>query len=425
MRLTWNSKSMALVLAACVAAVGSIAQGADLSVKAELSQGRYNQNEVAKRALVVTASEKTSTGVTVVQGVEVMVRVTSGDAWLRTPEDSYLRALKVSTDVKGEAVFDLKLGAADKAPTLQIEATRKVAKADGSEETLALRPEPTQVTLEVIGYEGQFLSPKVATEVLLGVVFQDRYKEQPTADGKGTESVAEGFKDRRFLAQVSFDTLWPKANHWTCFSSKETPRRCSWHTGLSLRFSSFPIAQTETTTGATQKDDATPKTFSDVADSLTGNLYGVFIPPGWSRYPAVPSKENSLHDAFQLGFIVKAGLITRDRVRGDTGDTVDHIYSAGLRFTHHQTTASSLGDDDRNVIPLRFVELCAVRFDEYAGRRNEWRGVFEAAFRLPVLGEGLPFYGGISANFGHGPDDIRLFAALVFKLDRIPTFLGL
>jgi hypothetical protein len=247
------------------------------------------------------------------------------------------------------------------------------------------------------------------------VIFQDKYSAQ---------GVSQGFGDQQFLGQLSFDTLWPLREK---SSGKYTGN--AWHTRLDLRFSSFPVTASETSAGTVTQASTTnvPEKFTDVAGSFSPTLYGIYQPKGLAIYSPSSRQAGKPYDAFRLGVLIRAGFTTRDRVSdADKGDTLISQYGVGLRFTHHQTVASGPEEDTTNTLPLRYFEASCVRFEEFAGRRNTNRIVLEAALRLPGLGTStLPFYAGVYANVGEGPDDVRIFAAFVFGLDKLPTMFGL
>jgi hypothetical protein len=399
---------LALVVAQAVGwAVLARAQDPEVRIRAELARPTMYAHETAVDGLRVTASA--GAGVSL-DAIQVTVEVKEGDALLRDAGGEWRKSMVAKTDAEGKAAFTLQVGAADPKPMLAISAEKTGVKCV---------VERDRLVVEVRAYPSAFASERVTSELILGVIFQDEY----SAEGQ-----SKGFGDQQFLGQLSFDTLWP-------LCKRKSGARCAehsgsaWHTRLDLRFSSFPVTDTETGNGTTeaQAADSSPETFSDVADSFSPTLVAMYQPAGLAIYSASSSQPGRPYDAFRLGFLIRAGFTNRDKVsEEDEGDTLIGQFGVGVRFTHHQTAASTREDDTTNVLPLRYVEASLVRFEEFAGRRNTNRVVLEAALRLPGLGTStLPFYAGVYANVGEGPDDVRVFAAFVFGLDRLPTMFGM
>jgi hypothetical protein len=186
-----------------------------------------------------------------------------------------------------------------------------------------------------------------------------------------------------------------------------------------MEFSSFPFGKPIDANGQ-QITDASkqPKGFDE---AFSGSLFAVYQPDAWASYTPTSELTDYPTDALRFGVFGKIGMTTRPTLstNGDSAITRGQI---GLRFTHHQTKVDAPYHEQDNIVPIRFIEISYGRFEEFAGQRNANRLVLDAGFRLPGLGSNpIPFYAGIHLNGGRGPDDLRIFAGFLFKINEIAT----
>lgn len=128
-------------------------------------------------------------------------------------------------------------------------------------------------------------------------------------------------------------------------------------------------------------------------------------------------------DVLTIGPLLEGGIATiteKDLVASDgttitVDDTVKHFFAIGARFTHHQRVTQ----EKVNPEMLRTVDVLYGMFENFRSPTTddlEPRVLFKAWLRIPGS---LPIYTGVAANLGEGPDDLRLFAALQFDLNKI------
>jgi hypothetical protein len=250
------------------------------------------------------------------------------------------------------------------------------------------------------GYESSFLSDRVSSEVFLGASLARSYDE----NGKSS-----GFDESSFVGRLRVDTLWTQKS------------KAAFHTGIELQFSSFPTTEVVPPGGARAEP---PPSITSYADTFSGSVVLIYQPPWkWATHYSETSRNKRpelRHDALRVGAVLRAGLASRDAKRTPDGDTDLRFLRAGLIMTHHQTHAGSPEEDDVNVFPMRYVEISYGRFEQIFDQRDADRLVVEAGLRLPGLGnDTVPFYAGLYVNAGHGQDDIRVFAGLLFHINKI------
>jgi hypothetical protein len=99
-----------------------------------------------------------------------------------------------------------------------------------------------------------------------------------------------------------------------------------------------------------------------------------------------------------------------------------------LRFTHSHSAAKSGDLETVNYIPIRFVEISYGWFEQFQGARTHEahrRLIIDGGIRLvPLSNKIIPFYAGVHANVGKGPDDVRVFAGFLFKLDKLAELMA-
>ena len=385
-----------------------------ISVQAELLGGPFGANQLASKCIKVTATEQTASppppttpaptpAAVPVKDFVVRATVTAGDATVLSDKGEPLTG-GVTTDGTGTVYLSLKLGSADKPPTVML-----LGLTSGG---VPVEIFPNALFPKITGYAGSLLSDRVTSEVLLGFTLQNKYD---------TAGASQGFSDKRAIGQLTFDTLWPRKKSGS-----------QWHTRAALLFSSTPLTckDTSSTNSQAQTDQnctTAPQSFTQVANSMTASISGIYQPSFLTIRSKSSHREGLPYDAFRLGLVFSAGFTTRDKVApSDNPRTLTGQYGLGLVFTHNQTDASDDKDDVINRFPTRFVQAQAVRFDSYAGRPNTVRYVIDAGLRLPIIGsDTLPFYGGVQANLGPGPNDVRLYMAFIFDLAKLVSLTGL
>ena len=125
-------------------------------------------------------------------------------------------------------------------------------------------------------------------------------------------------------------------------------------------------------------------------------------------------------DTLRVGFVARFGLMSRDVKRPEDGDSDLRFLRAGLLVTHHQTHAAGPEDDNVDVFPMRYVEISYGRYEQIFDQHDAHRLVVEAGLRLPGIGnDAIPFYAGLYANAGRGQDDLRVFAGLLFHVNKL------
>jgi len=367
----------------------------DIQVRPKLSRKAFPPGQLSVNALQVEATTKDGKPTA---RVDVFVSVQTSSGWVveRNAEGGkeHRRKAQRETNNEGLASFDIFTGAVDEPFTLRVDAKLGKDKQDVS---------PLEIQIPIEGYAEPSGSDLTTYELVVGTTFQNDYEP----DGN-----TKGFSKQEALVQLSLDQLWPR-------------RRSALHSRIDLRFSNTPVSDEEVGGARTAEVRAEPK-FIDEARSFTAWLNLNYQPHNWAQYSQTSHDPQKPYDANRYGIVTRVGITTRDKINeSDAGDTVIRQYGAGLRYTHHQTAAATAEADEVNTVPSRYLEALIVQFEEFAGKRDTFRGVVEGGLRLPGLTtEVLPLYTGFQVNFGAGPDDIRVFAALLFRLDKLATLLG-
>jgi hypothetical protein len=409
--------SLFLVLAVVVAmpALGQAA-AAPYVVTTNLLYEEYGDSRFYERGCLVAVERMDGGKLVAVPGVEVKLMVPShSDLRIRDDDTDYMSSHVVTTDSEGEALFAFLIGSGVQLFDVLVKDGRN-----------GFQLYEENVQLATSGYRGSTISDLLASQVMLGTTFQTEYDES---------GQSHGFQDTRFFGQLTVNTMLP-------FGFKDRGVRNSrWHTHLNFLFSSFPVVREEGEEGE-EEPDRIPDDFSEFADSLTAEAGVTLFLKKLSRYSATSSNEELPYDALRIGIPVKFGIITRDQLEPemvdsgtdgipdtevfDNADRAIWYGSIGFILTHHQTKASSLREEHVNRLPMRWFEAAVVWYEEYAGLKEERRYVFDTGLRLAPLGnDAVPFYVGMHANLGHGPDDIRIFAGLTFDLDKLAAVMGL
>jgi hypothetical protein len=273
-------------------------------------------------------------------------------------------------------------------------------------------------TVDSLGSKSSYL------QLFVGTTFTNNYD----SDGK-----ASGFGSAGQLIRLTFDTLWPHVGK----SPKDhihTFTHGAWHTYLNLEFSKFPFGDalnppttgtTGTTPPTTTATDTTGTNSNGLADSFSGSFGGVWQPNGWAHFDKRDPKnmrtnDDFAYDAYRWGLFGSAGATTRSqRAKYSQNSTIDRV-QYGLRFTHTRSKVDSPEKEDRDIEPIRFVEISYGRFSEFEGRTHVNRLVIDGGLRLEALSNDVfPIYLGVHMNTGPGPDDLRVFIGVLLKLDKL------
>lgn len=271
----------------------------------------------------------------------------------------------------------------------------------------------TPSVLSSLGSKASYL------QLFVGTTFTNNYDEQ----GKNT-----GFGSGGQIIRLTFDTLWPGSRRKVFTSS-------NFHTNLDAEFSKFPFGDALSPTAAvgavvptdTPATDTTATTQNGkgLANAFTGSVGFTWQPNWWGRHDSRDAEDmqpgdNDPFDAYRWGIFGKAGVTTRaERAEFSHNSTIDRI-QYGFRFTHSRSRVASPELEDRNVEPLRFIEISFARFSSFEQRQHASRLVIDGGLRLTALGNNVfPVYAGIHLNSGPGPDDLRVFLGVLMKLDKL------
>lgn len=142
-------------------------------------------------------------------------------------------------------------------------------------------------------------------------------------------------------------------------------------------------------------------------------------------------------DVLNLGLVGKYGFHSLanheeeqgadDPVAAATEDTVKSFYAAGFRFAHHKQVPPGVNPEI-----LRSVEVLVGHYENFLSKSElaalgvenpkdqRLRVVIDGRLRLPGK---MPVYTGMLANLGEGKDDVRLFVALRFDIEKLAALL--
>jgi hypothetical protein len=260
-------------------------------------------------------------------------------------------------------------------------------------------------------------------QLFVGTTFTNNYDDTGKASGFGSAGQ---------LLRLTFDTLWP---HNRVRSSAHAFRDGFWHTDLNLEFSKFPFgdALNPPTTGTAPPPTTTTTTATDttgtnakgLANAFSGNFGATWQPNRWAHYDKrdadqVRPGDNFNFDAYRWGLFGQAGATTRSqRAKFSHNSTIDRI-QFGVRFAHTRSEVDSPEKENRDLEPIRFLEISYGRFSEFEGRPHANRVIVDGGLRLSALSNDVfPIYLGGHLNTGPGPDDLRVFIGVLMKLDKL------
>jgi hypothetical protein len=356
-----------------------------------------------------------------------------------------------TTDASGVATFSV-LTTTDQLPkstTVRLIPLGDDGTADGENtQLLTLTPLPTHE--QTLGSKLSYL------QLFTGTTFTNNY------DDSGN---SKGFGNGGPIIRLTFDTMWkhqrvysPRSAqplcsdmHYTerqkieaqCYSSEKVPNLHAfsdgaWHTDLNVEFTKFPFGIDRAATTTPELSTKNPDSLSHVvaADSndtatngplenaFSGTVGATWQPNRWSHYD---ERENVTadephYDAYRWEAFGKAGVTTRAQQASFSKNQNTDRIEVGFRFTHRRSYKPNAVQEDRNLEPIRFIEISAAGFSNWQGKQHARRIVIDAGLRLGALSNNIfPVYLGAHMNTGPGPDDLRVFIGVLMKLDKLAT----
>jgi len=373
------------------------------------------------------------------------VFVTAGDAQVYAESTSVLPSLPgLKTDNKGKKNFSIITGKTTDFKILVVPHDSKNAAQVLKMVVLDLSTGPK--------FKDALSSNRSFLELFIGQTFANNYD----TSGKNT-----GFGNAGQLMQLTFDTMWKHPRtRWippcprqppdvtnelmpvvtTSNGKSVTPQAATptpecnppvptaldglLHTELNMSFSKFPF------NSSTPPPSGTPppaSTGTPLENAFTGTLGLIWQPDSWASYSNTSREDGLPYDAVRWGIFSRAGFTTRAQT-SDKGDAALGRGQLGFRFTHHHSRASNGSEEVVNYIPIRFVEVSYGWFERFQNaptHQAHRRLVIDGGIRLvPLSNKLIPFYAGVHANLGKGPDDVRVFAGFLFKLDKIAELMS-
>ena len=291
-------------------------------------------------------------------------------------------------------------------------------------------------------------SRKSYLQIFLGQTFKNTY------DGEDPEGSNEfknvGFGNGGQLVRLTFNTMWRLQGH-SCTESTDCTRNRDnrfrnglFHTDAHLEFSKFPFGlnteeegdgddsgtgdDTGDDTGTGDGTGTTAGTDRGLENAFTGSLGLTWEPNRWTSYDKrddmdlIPG-DDAPYDAYRFGLFTKMGATTRAKSEPGGNTSINRI-QFGLRFTHTRSKFSRPSAEERNEVPIRFVEMSFARFSDWGAGPTANDGaprlVFDAGLRITALSnEVFPIYVGAHFNTGPGEDDLRVFVGMLIKLDLL------
>jgi len=271
-------------------------------------------------------------------------------------------------------------------------------------------------------------------QLFTGTTFSNNYDDH----GKNI-----GFGNGGPIIRLTFDTMWKHQRHGDrarqpicactiCTDQQKIDAKCNtiestpnlhawsdgaWHTDLNIEFTKFPFGLTPA--------KGQPVTNGPLENAFTGSVGATWQPNRWSHYDerdteAIKEKfDPAKYDAYRWELFGKTGVTTRAE-KNESGDqTVDRI-QLGARFTHRRSFQPDAAREDRNLEPIRFIEISGGVFSNWQGKHGVPRVIVDGGLRLGALSNDVfPIYLGAHLNTGPGPDDLRVFVGVLMKLDKL------
>jgi hypothetical protein len=384
-----------------------------------LPQLRPNANQID--AITITAK----TGTDPEKGMRIKAKVVGDDVLVYSKDGKQGPTAVATTDSFGVAKFSI-VTVNDHPANTQIQMI-PIGKDPAAE-----HPDIDHITtasltasashLETLGSKLSYL------QLFTGTTFTNNYDNT----GKNT-----GFGSGGPIIRLTFDTMWKHQRHP---SAKEMPicddvnastmkkiaAKCNtahtwsdgaWHTDLNIEFTKFPF-------GLEPKKNQ-PAVNGPLENAFSGTVGATWQPNRWSHYDerdsiAVNDKFDPAHfDAYRWELFGKTGVTTRAEKNKSGDETIDRI-NLGVRFTHRRSFQPDAAHEDRNLEPIRFIEISGGVFSNWQGKHGVPRVIVDGGLRLGALSNDVfPIYLGAHLNTGPGPDDLRVFIGVLMKLDKL------
>jgi hypothetical protein len=388
--------------------------------------------------------------------LKLRVTVKEGDAQLYTGDDPPAGAVTITTDAKGVATASLVTNA-------KSDVVLQVTPIDAEGKVLADSIALFTVTGEPI-FVTSLLSNRSYLQLFFGQTFTNNYVDDLSPEDTQGENVSTGFGNAGPIVRLTFDTMWPR-NKFTkaeraattidtastttrevasttttitkdgtkTVTSTDTTKSAQppfdnrghsmrhglWHTDAYLEFSRFPFGPNAEAIGQENAQNTL-----GLKDAFSGSLGLTYQPNRFASYDSrlnltLPAQDNQPYDAYRFGFFSKMGVTTRAKSEPGGNTSVNRI-QFGIRFTHARSSYARPELEERNEIPIRFVEMSYARFSEWGRQDSASRLVIDAGLRITALSNAVfPVYVGGHLNMGPGEDDLRLFVGMLVKLDAL------
>ena len=310
------------------------------------------------------------------------------------------------------------------------------------------------LTLTTLSTHEQSLGSKLSyLQLFTGTTFTNNY------DTAGNNT---GFGNGGPIIRLTFDTMWkhqrafsprsaqpicacrlcsePQKKEAQCFSSEKVPNvhafaDGAWHTDLNVEFTKFPFALTPQDTQQLSRSAGRPAltprkldngeqqtTNGPLENAFSGTVGATWQPNRWSHYDEREgvAEDEPHYDAYRWEAFSKAGVTTRaQQSTASHNQSIDRI-QIGFRFTHRRSYKPDAASENRNLEPIRFIEISLAGFSNWQGQEHARRVVIDGGLRLGALSNDVfPVYLGAHLNTGPGPDDLRVFIGVLMKLDKL------
>jgi hypothetical protein len=282
------------------------------------------------------------------------------------------------------------------------------------------------VEIETLSGKPQFVtslgSKRSYLQLFMGQTFSMNYQPDPTStQGENNNT---GFSDAGPVIRLTFDTMWKRQKE----NMEHSIRHGLWHTDANIEFSRFPFGEDEAD-AVDPNDPIDPDVQTNqvgLKNAFSATLGLTWQPNRFASYDArdpdeLLPEDPQPFDAYRWGLFGKMGVTTRAKSEPGGNTSINRI-QFGIRFTHGRSDHSNPIDEDRNEVPIRFVEISYGRFSDWGSGHTRQdsasRLVIDGGLRITALSnEVFPVYVGAHVNSGPGEDDLRLFLGVLVKLD--------
>lgn len=217
----------------------------------------------------------------------------------------------------------------------------------------------------------------------------------------------QGFKEANFLGRFTLDNR--AENVWGADAL---------HTGVNVTFFSGHIVDCDNIPEAEPAEIAKCKTDKDEADLGSLNFNDISDTVHASAYTWWNWGFRGNEDV-EWGPGLTATIQSR-RELADNGDSLNAIYSAGLRVVRNdfQGKKNANGASAKNGLPVYFLEISAAHYESFATveKYDDWRTVIRGAYRVM---DNTPIYIGMVINAADGPDELALTLTYGLQVQKI------